>query len=144
VSTVLEIDPRSRTERELTNRISQLVELFKCDWSIHSLCEISKRFLTSLTQDLSEFLTQMPPRVRSRRRYLRYLAQMAVHENTDSTNKRNYDVTLGSVLCHNFALSALFYGERFASFVNTQNAVLLLMQPIGLRIAYDGARARME
>jgi len=46
--------------------------------------------------------------VRSRRRYLRYLAQMAVHEDTDSTNKRNYDVTLGSVLRHNFALSALF------------------------------------
>jgi len=43
-----------------------------------------------------------------RSRYLRYLAQMAVHEDTDSTNKRNYDVTLGSVLRHNFALSALF------------------------------------
>jgi len=26
----------------------------------------------------------------------------------DSTNKRNYDVTLSSVLRHNFALSALF------------------------------------
>jgi len=45
--------------------------------------------------------------VRSQRCYLRYLAQMTVHENTDSTNKRNYDVTLGSVLRHNFALSAL-------------------------------------
>jgi len=34
---------------------------------------------------------------------------MAIHEDTDSTNKRNYDVTLGSVLRHNFALSALFF-----------------------------------
>jgi len=40
--------------------------------------------------------------MRSRRRYLRYLTQMVVHEDTDSTNKRNYDVTLGSVLRHNF------------------------------------------
>jgi len=28
---VLEIDPRSRMERKLINRISQLIELFKCD-----------------------------------------------------------------------------------------------------------------
>jgi len=42
------------------------------------------------------------------RRYLRYVVQMAVHEDTNSTNKRNYDITLGSVLRHNFALSALF------------------------------------
>jgi len=47
--------------------------------------------------------------VRSERRYLRYLAQMVVHEDTDSTNKHNYDITLGSVLRHNFALSALFF-----------------------------------
>jgi len=46
--------------------------------------------------------------VRSRRCYWRYLAQMAVHEGTDSINKRNYDITLGNVLRHNFALSALF------------------------------------
>jgi len=32
---------------------------------------------------------------------------MTVHEDTDSTNKRNYDVILGSVLRHNFALPAL-------------------------------------
>jgi len=32
------------------------------------------------------------PRVRSRRHCL---AQMAVHEDTDSTNKRNYNVILG-------------------------------------------------
>jgi len=46
--------------------------------------------------------------MRSGRHYLRYLAQMAVYEDTDSTNKRNYDVTLGSVLRYNFALPALF------------------------------------
>jgi len=46
------------------------------------------------------------PKVRTRRCYLGYLKQMAVYKNTDSTN--NYDVTLRSVLRHNFALSALF------------------------------------
>jgi len=44
----------------------------------------------------------------SRKRYLRYLAQMAVHKDADSINKHNYDITLGSVLRHNFTLSALF------------------------------------
>jgi len=45
-------------------------------------------------------------RVRSRRRYLRYLA---VYEDTDSTNKRNYDVTLDNVLRHNFVHRRYFF-----------------------------------
>jgi len=32
VYTMQEIDPRSLTERGLTNRIDQVTELFKCDW----------------------------------------------------------------------------------------------------------------
>jgi len=39
-------------ERELTNRIDQVTELFKCDWLILSPSEISNRFLTSWTLDL--------------------------------------------------------------------------------------------
>jgi len=31
VSTILEIDLRSRTEKEFINRIDHLIELFKCD-----------------------------------------------------------------------------------------------------------------
>jgi len=49
----------------------------------------------------------MLQRVHSRRRYLRYLVQMAVHEDTDSTNKCNYDVTLGSVLCQLRVIGAI-------------------------------------
>jgi len=40
------------------------------------------------------------------RRCLRYLAQIAIHENADSANKRNHD---DSVLRHNYALLALFF-----------------------------------
>jgi len=51
---MLEIGPRSRTKRELTNRIDQMTEFFKCDWSIHLLSEISERFLALWTQGLRE------------------------------------------------------------------------------------------
>jgi len=38
----------------------------------------------------------------------RYLAQIAVHEATDSANRRNHDVISGSVLRYNYVLQALF------------------------------------
>jgi len=47
--------------------------------------------------------------MRSGRRCLRYLAQIAIHENTDSANKRNHDVINDSVLRHNHALLALLF-----------------------------------
>jgi len=52
VSTMLEIGLRPRTEEESINRIGQPAELFKCDWSIRSLFEISDRFPASWTQGL--------------------------------------------------------------------------------------------
>jgi len=47
---MLEIDPKFRMERKLTNRIDQVTELFKYDWLILSPSE--NRFLTSWTLDL--------------------------------------------------------------------------------------------
>jgi len=45
--------------------------------------------------------------MRSGRRCLCYLAQIAIYENTDSANKRNHDDINDSV--HNYALLALFF-----------------------------------
>jgi len=53
MSIMLEIVSRSWTEKELTNRIGQLIELFKYDWLILSLSEISERFLASWIQNFS-------------------------------------------------------------------------------------------
>jgi len=54
---MLEIGPRFRTEKE--SSISQaLAELFKWDWSIHSLSEISERFLASWTKKKLESLKE--------------------------------------------------------------------------------------
>jgi len=45
--------------------------------------------------------------VRPGRRYLRYLTQIAVHEDTDSANRRDHGVINDSVL-HYYELPALF------------------------------------
>jgi len=73
----------------------------------------------------------------------RYLAQIAVHEDTDNANKRNNDVI--NVRCIQIVRYVItmryrryfFRGSMmvalawlaFSCFVNIQNAVLLLMQP---------------
>jgi len=48
---MLEIASRSRIERELTNRIGQSIELFKCDWSIQLRDNSRSRIPALWTQD---------------------------------------------------------------------------------------------
>ena len=55
--TMLEIGLRPQKKKELTNRISHLTKLFKCDLLILSLYEISDRFLTSGHRTLEEYQT---------------------------------------------------------------------------------------
>jgi len=47
---------------------------------------------TDILQNIIETFNMSTLGMRSERRCLRYLAQIAIHENTDSANKRNHDV----------------------------------------------------